>query len=160
MRKLIPLLFSLSLLTACSTSNQQSGQQFGNSESTALATSSKSNLPQVSHALDGLSFDGSVRARGIIGLFSVNGNLSFADGQLIWTVKDSKDTGPYHTTEVEGGLNFNAKLSIENNEQVEWSGFYDGKTLHNVYAVWTRNKGDFVHDLFLPKQVTLDFTLK
>lgn len=159
MRKLTSILISMAMLAACSTGSQQSGQQFGNTES-AMVSSNSSKPLQVSHTLDGLAFDGKVRARGIIGLFSVKGILSFADGQLIWAVKDSQDIGPYQTTEVEGGINFKAHLSIENNEQVVWSGFYDGKTLHNAHAVWTRVKGDFVHDLLLPEQVTLDFTPK
>jgi hypothetical protein len=155
MRKLIPMLFSLVMLSACSASSQHSGIN-----EPVMVMPEPGKPKQVSHALDGLTFDGSVRARGIIGLFSVKGNLSFANGQLIWAVKDSKDIGPYQITEVEGGISFKANLTIENNEQVEWSGFYDGNTLYDVQAIWTRNKGDFVHDLFLPKQVTLDFTLK
>lgn len=153
MRRFTPMLVSLFLLSACSTGSQHSV----GTEQTILSLNSETPL-QTSHMLDGKSFDGSIRARGIIGLFSVKGKLSFDDGMLVWTVKESKDIGPYQASEVEDGINFTAQLSIENNETVEWSGLFDGQSVQNVQAVWTRQKGDFVHDLLLPKQVTLDFT--
>ena len=108
--------------------------------------------------LENKSFSGSVRAKGIIGLFKVDGRLSFENGFLIWSTGDSKDIGEFEIHEHPKGIKFSATLSIENNEKVEWSGIYDGVSLYDVEAVWTRNEGDFIHDLLLPDVVTLVFT--
>ncbi|MBT8142620.1 MAG: hypothetical protein HKN88_05480 [Gammaproteobacteria bacterium] len=149
------MLVSLAMLSACSTGNQHSG----NSE--PLLVSSDPDKPmQVSHTLDGQSYDGSIRAKGIMGLISVKGTLSFDDGMLVWEAKGSKDTAPYETLAVEGGMAFAATAVIENNETVAWSGIVDGDQLKNARAIWTRQKGDLVHDLLLPDQVTMLFTPK
>ena len=108
--------------------------------------------------LDGLTVPGSIRARGVFGMFSVRGTLSFRDGELIWTARGDEDTGPYLLTETDGQFAFSAEHSIENDERVRWSGSSNGQTVSNVTAVWTRAEGDWVHDLFLPEQVTLEFT--
>ncbi len=108
-------------------------------------------------ALDGLAFEGRVRARGLIGLFSVRGRLAFDAGALSWTVGASTDTGPYSVREIDGVLEFTAEHVLENDERALWTGRYDGSTVREVTIVWTREDGDFIHDLFLPSRVTLDF---
>jgi hypothetical protein len=47
---------------------------------------------------------------------------------------------------------------LKNGEHVEWIGVFDGEFVTDAQAVWTRKEGDFVHDLLLPKEVTLAFT--
>ncbi len=112
------------------------------------------------NALDGKSFDGSIRAKGVIGIVSVKGTLAFENGQLIWMVNGSKDIAPYQVDHVEGELVFSAQAPAENGEFVNWSGTFDGETIHNVTAKWTRVEGDIIHDLFLPDVVTMVFTPK
>jgi hypothetical protein len=109
-------------------------------------------------ALDGLIVHGRIRAQGIFGLMSVPGTLSFQNGRLLWTVEGSMDSGPYQLVGSDGACSFSARHAIENGEQVQWSGWSDGWTVTDVTAVWTRTRGDFVHDLLLPEQVTLEFT--
>lgn len=108
--------------------------------------------------LENKSFKGSVKAKGIAGLFSVNGHLSFEKGLLIWSTDDSTDIGKFEIHEHQDGIQFKATITTVNNEKVEWSGIYDGDSLYGVEALWTRNKGDFFHDLLLPDVVTLVFT--
>jgi hypothetical protein len=109
-------------------------------------------------ALDGLSVDGHVRARGLAGLFSAPGTLSFRDGLLVWTARGTRDAGAYRVRPVPGGLAFRAEHALANGERAVWAGRHDGTRLHNVSAVWYRVEGDWIHDLFLPDAVTLDFT--
>ncbi len=108
--------------------------------------------------LEGRSFEGTVRAKGILGLMSVKGTLSFLNGNLVWEARGEKDVGRYQVEVKDNELYFTAFLTIENDETVEWSGIFDGHSLHRVEAVWTRVEGDFVHDMLLPEQVILVFT--
>lgn len=109
--------------------------------------------------LEGESFDGRIRARGILGLFRVRGTLSFDDGLLVWSARGSNESAPYEVERHGGLLRFSATVDVEGGSHVDWSGTYDGKTLLEVRAVWTRvDEDDFVHDLFLPDVVTLIFT--
>lgn len=107
--------------------------------------------------LDNKSFPGCVRASGIVGLFCVDGVLSFKGGQLYWSVEDSVDKADYLLKPGEGFINFSASYTIENNETVDWSGKYNGTRVYDVQAVWTRQPGDWIHDLFLPDVVTMKF---
>ncbi len=108
--------------------------------------------------LDGIVVPGSIRARGVFGMFRVGGTLSFRDGMLIWAARGEENAGPYSLTGTDGQFEFSAEHLIENDEHVRWSGSFDGQTATNVTAVWTRVEGDWVHDLLLPEQVTLEFT--
>ncbi len=109
-------------------------------------------------SLEGKSFPGSIRAKGLIGLVSVKGTLSFNEGSLVWTVDSTNDTAPYKLEEFDGSVKFTSRMPTQDGEYVDWSGVYDGKTLSDVTALWTRGKGDFIHDLLLPDVVTLVFT--
>lgn len=111
----------------------------------------------VESRLDGLSIEGRVRARGLIGVFSVPGTLSFQDGDLIWSVRGEDDRGAYRAWPVEDGIRFEARHVIENDETALWTGLYDGERVRDVSIVWTRVEGDFLHDLLLPGEVTLEF---
>lgn len=108
--------------------------------------------------MGGKTFHGKIKADGIYGLIGVKGTLSFEDGFLIWSAKGSHDKIEYSWESVDGGIKFYAKAPIGNGETIEWSGVYDGKTIINVKAAWTRQKGDFIHDLLLPDVLTLTFT--
>ncbi|MEE2565231.1 hypothetical protein [Hyphobacterium marinum] len=109
-------------------------------------------------SLDGLSVDGRIRARGIIGLFSVPGTLSFEDGDLFWATRGEVDSGPYSTRPGTGVIEFHAEHMTPEGDIVVWSGRYADGRFHDVTAVWTRVAGDAVHDLFLPDDVVLNFT--
>lgn len=108
--------------------------------------------------IDGLEVDGRIRARGVMGLVSVPGTLSFREGLLVWAAQDTIDCTPYTLTPVEDGYHFAAQYRIENDEHVSWSGWTDGQTVRDVTAIWTRVEGDFIHDLLLPERVTMRFT--
>ncbi len=118
----------------------------------------RASIDQSLESLDGLVVPGKIRARGITGVFSVRGTLSFREGMLVWTVEGDEDVGAYSLIKRDGYVKFAAEHFIENNERVVWSGNSNGETVTDVTAVWTRVKGDFVHDVFLPAQVTLEFT--
>lgn len=108
--------------------------------------------------LDGRSFPGRIRAEGSVGLVSVQGTLSFKEGRLIWAAKDSKDSAPYQKKITDGQVRFTARVEQPSGATVDWSGAFDGDSVSNVKAVWTRAKDDdFFHDLFLPAVVTLIF---
>jgi len=117
-----------------------------------------SNAGNNSFVLDGNSFNGTIKADGIYGLFGVQGTLSFENGFLFWTVGDSVDKMQYSVTQINSVLQFSASATIENGENIEWVGIYDGNQLCEVKARWTRVKGDFIHDLLLPDILTLTFT--
>jgi hypothetical protein len=108
-------------------------------------------------SIDGLEVEGRIRARGVVGLVSVPGTLSFRDGALVWAAQDTIDCSTYNLTPAEDGYRFAAEYRIENDEHVSWSGWTDGLAVRDVTAVWTRVEGDFIHDLLLPEQVTLHF---
>lgn len=110
--------------------------------------------------LDNKTFNGCVRASGIVGLICVDGVLSFKNGQLYWTVDDSVDKANFQLTPAEDFVSFSASYTIENNESVEWSGKYNGTIVYDVKALWTRQPGDWVHDMFLPDVVTMMFKPK
>ena len=107
--------------------------------------------------LEGRAFSGKIRARGIVGLISVAGQLSFQNGSLIWDVEGAKDVGPYQLVERDGNIAFTAVHELDNGESVLWAGIWNGEEITNVTAQWTRVEGDFLHDLLLPDQVMLDF---
>lgn len=111
--------------------------------------------------LEGKSFQGRVRADGIFGLFSVKGTLSFKDGLLIWSAKGSDESAPYETESLDGLLKFTSRVPGESGTYVDWSGTYDGHSVNDVRAIWTRaGEDDFIHDLFLPDVVSLVFKQK
>lgn len=108
--------------------------------------------------LENQRFSGSIRAKGVFGLVAVKGELSFDNGSLCWTVEQSSDCAPYRTEVENGPQKFYASYRIENDERVEWSGTFNGNSISQVTALWTRTSGDFIHDLFLPKKVMMKFT--
>lgn len=108
--------------------------------------------------LAGQSFAGEVRAKGIYGLVGVNGNLTFESGKLVWATKDSSESGDYEINYKDGLWHFSSYYTIENEEGVQWRGKFDGEKLMDVEIIWSRQPGDWVHDLLLPKQLTLTFT--
>lgn len=114
--------------------------------------------PATRAGLDGRSISGRIRARGPAGLISVPGTLSFRDGNLVWSARGSEDSGPYQWRETGDAIEFRAEHVIENGEQAIWSGRFDGTRFHDVTAVWIRVEGDWVHDLFLPDRVVMEFT--
>lgn len=108
--------------------------------------------------LEGKSFQGRIRAKGVIGLFSVKGTLSFKDGLLVWSAKGSEDSAPYETEEMDGVSRFTSRVPGKDGGHVEWTGAYDGEAVSDVKAIWTRaEEDDFFHNLFLPDVVTLVF---
>ncbi len=108
--------------------------------------------------LDGNSFEGSIKAKGIIGFISVKGTLSFINGNLNWIVGEEIDSAPYKITKKNGTFHFTSNVINNDGDVVNWSGHYDGNTVTHVEAVWIREKGDFIHDLLLPNKVTLLFS--
>ena len=77
---------------------------------------------------------------------------------LIWSAKGSEDSAPYEVEEKDGFLRFSSQVPADGGTHVDWSGTYDGESVRNVQAVWTRTEeDDFVHDIFLPDVVTLVF---
>ena len=112
-------------------------------------------VPVADHA-----FDGKIYAEGVyslFGLIKVSGTLSFSDSLLYWSAKGSLDSIPYQWRIIDDHLMFTATAVIENDETIAWRGFYDGKQLEDVQAIWTRQEGDSVHDFFLPETVTMIF---
>lgn len=129
----------------------------------ASETSTQGSVNREPLILDGRSFDGRIRAKGIWGVFSHQGNIEFKQGKLIWKVNEAdKDYAPatYTTQRVGDKLVFSALMLGKNGDQVIWSGTYDGKTLSEVTAKWKRQKGDWVHDALLPDVVTMIFRAK
>lgn len=131
----------------------------------ALAPAAVADTGAVSGAdrLDGKSFHGSIRAKGVLGLFSRDGTLAFEDGLVAWTVDadDDPDEYPpaaYSVSELNGSIVFEARMTAEDGGTVDWSGVYADQQLSDVQAVWIRAGGDFIHDLLLPDVVTMVFT--
>lgn len=122
--------------------------------STALANSSQ---VEESLSLEGRVFKGKIRAQGFLGLFKVAGTLSFQDNFLTWRVDDEIDTGLYKITPKNGLIHFSAHVKMANGESVDWQGYFNGTSLMQVRAIWTRIEGDFIHDLILPPVVTMIF---
>ncbi|MBY6203805.1 hypothetical protein [Halomonas denitrificans] len=107
--------------------------------------------------LDGLAVPGEIRAHGVYGAFGVDGVLSFAGGELCWTIDDEQDCAPVEVIRGDGYLRFASEHRGERDERVEWSGRYDGHALSDVTVLWTRVEGDAVHDLLLPERLVLGF---
>lgn len=110
--------------------------------------------------LGGHAFEGKIYAKGIyslFGLIKVKGILSFNDSLLYWSTEGSLDSIPYEWRKIDDHLMFTASAVIENDETIEWRGFYDGDKVEDVHAVWTRKAGDAIHDFFLPDVVTMIF---
>ena len=114
-------------------------------------------MAEPSLSLEGLSYSGSIKAKGIIGLVSVKGTLSFKDGYLKWQAKGNEDSGLYTLQPDEHGVTFKSLVVLDNHEKVIWTGHFDGEHLTQVSAVWHRSPGDAIHDLLLPDKVTLLF---
>lgn len=111
------------------------------------------------YALDGHTFSGNIKAKGLLGLVSVNGDLSFKNGLLYWSTHNEVDSAPYSVTYKNGYVIFKSKLLLTNGTQVDWVGQFDGENIREVLATWHReNENDFIHDLFLPDVVTLTFS--
>lgn len=111
-----------------------------------------------SSGLQDLVVPGRIRARGVYGLFSVAGVLSFQGGRLHWTVDGETESGRYDLSQTADGAWFTADYLTRDGEGVRWSGYVRDCRLRDVTAIWTRKRGDLVHDLLLPRRLTLDFT--
>lgn len=114
-------------------------------------------------SLSDQSFKGKIYAKGVyslFGLIKVEGVLSFSDSLLYWSTNGSLDSIPYQWRVIDDHIMFTASAMIENNETIEWRGFFHGDHVEDVHATWQRQKGDFIHDLFLPNEVTLVFKAK
>ncbi|MCK7593540.1 hypothetical protein [Pseudomarimonas salicorniae] len=110
-------------------------------------------------SLEGRTFDGRIRARGLFGLVRVRGTLSFEAGQLVWQAQGSRETAPYQVETRNGILLFSARVIHPDGSFVDWAGIFDGERLRGVVALWDRSQEkDFIHDLLLPTQVTLEFS--
>ncbi|TPH13581.1 hypothetical protein [Litorilituus lipolyticus] len=119
------------------------------------------NQSQLQLSLEGKSFKGTIKAKGLIGFWGVEGVLSFADGKLIWSAKGSQESAPYLLVHENDMLKFSARLKADGGTFVQWIGFYNGKNVVDVQAKWSRvNEDDFIHDLFLPDIIELEFTPK
>jgi hypothetical protein len=130
--------------------------------STALASFNPiylqiSNQKNETPSLEGKTFKGKVKAKGLLGLFKVSGTLSFQDNLLTWQVDDEVDTGVYKIIPKNGLIHFSAHVKMTSGESVDWQGYFNGTSLIQVSAIWTRVEGDFIHDLFLPPVVTMIF---
>ena len=83
--------------------------------------------------------------------------LVFKERTFAWTAvagPHGYQPTPYETTEEDGRVIFTVRAVREAGDSVDWRGVYDGVSLSNVTAVWTRTEKDFWHDLFLPATVT------
>ncbi len=113
-------------------------------------------------SLDGRSFEGRLRLTGIYRWISGKDTLIFKKGTFSWAggIADGYDPAHYRTTKENGNVIFTVRSKRDGGDYVDWSGVYDGHSLSNVRAVWTRKEKDFGHDLFLPPKVTFTFTQK
>ncbi len=115
---------------------------------------------EISRPLDGQAFEGRYKvASGFYRFISVKLTIIFSDEHFHWLTGPEEGYHPvsYTTTRGNGTLQFTARLARKEGDSVEWSGNWEGKTLTNVSAVWTRLEKDFVHDLFLSSAVKFVF---
>ncbi len=113
-------------------------------------------------SLDGKSFVGKLKAKNTWLRIGVKGSIHFEAGQFYWTTgKKDQDiqTAPYQLHQSGSHVIFTARVpeSLDSQDFVDWQGQYDGHTLSNVQAIWTRVEKDFIHDLMLPELVTFQF---
>ena len=110
--------------------------------------------------LDGKSFKGQIRAKGILGLFKSRERLIFEDGYLTATAGGSPVTLPYQIVQINGKNKFTALGPTDyDGGTLEWKGTFTGASLENVKGYWHRGtEGHFFHDLLLPDVVTWVFT--
>ena len=128
---------------------------------TILGASSNKNLLDNSElfSLDGKTFHGQVRAKGILSIFKGRNILKFNNGFLTWSDGSSIETGEYQIIKKDNMIQFTAQTPLKyDGGIVLWEGFYNGKILIDVQANWVRGeKGHFLHDLLLPDIVTWKF---
>lgn len=72
--------------------------------------------------LEGKSFHGRIRAKGIIGLFGVKGTLTFKDGLMVWSAKGSEDSAYYEIEEMDGIQKFTSHVLAKGGTYVDWGG--------------------------------------
>ena len=115
------------------------------------------------NALDGKSFVGKIRGTGLFSLIAIKSTLEFKQGTFTWTRGEDFKPAPYKTAAEDGKIIFTAhavgKEGVYADDYVDWRGIYDGESLRDVRAVWTRKEGsgDWLHDLLLPEVVTFVF---
>ena len=113
--------------------------------------------------LDGRSFDGLLKAKGLLELMRGRTSLDFEQGTLAWSAGEDFAPAPYETRRQDGLLVFTARASGRPDGQypddhVDWSGVYDGESVRDVEAVWTRGKGrSRLLDVLLPGVVCFVF---
>ncbi len=140
----------ITLLLLCITSSF-------NAQASTLVSKHFGNIENLDMA--GKSFQGQIRAKGVFGLFSVQGTLIFKSELLIWQMGDSRESAPYEINKINEALIFTAHMKMADGTYVDWSGVYDGYSLKNVTAIWNRaEENDFIHELFFSDVVELLFT--
>lgn len=117
--------------------------------------------------MDGKSFEGMIRGMGLLGLINSKTTIEFKEGTFAWTKGEDFEPAPYETTEENGKIIFTARAAGKEggdyvDDYVVWSGIYDGESLSDVTAVWTRKKGgsNWLYDFLLPEVVTFIFKQK
>ena len=114
-------------------------------------------------SLDGKSFEGKLKVeKGFFRWITVKETITFKDGNFFWASgeRGGYQPTPYKAKEIVGSVVFTVRSSREEGDYIDWIGTYDGESLKNVTAVWTRIEKDFVHDLLLPQKVTFTFKQK
>jgi hypothetical protein len=116
------------------------------------------------HSLDGKSFDGKIRGTGRLGLMRSKTIIEFKEGTFAWTTGEDFEPAPYETTEENGKIIFTARAAGKEggayvDDYADWSGVYNGESLSDVTAVWTRKEGggNWLYDFLLPEVVTFIF---
>jgi len=112
--------------------------------------------------VEGLQFEGTLKARNTWLRIGVKGHIKFKQGQFIWQVDHEATAGPtatYQTQRVGSLIHFKVTVPVTEHgkDVVQWFGTYDGQQLIGVTAEWTRYDADLIHDLLLPNQVIFDF---
>ena len=111
---------------------------------------------------DGKTFEGRLKvATGFWRWVGSNEKLQFLDGKMIWDSGEGSgyQPGKYTIEQLDGGrIAFNAKVVGMDGDTMVWHGYYDGKKLTKVKAVWTREQENFFYDLILPKKIHWIFT--
>ncbi|MBC8259380.1 MAG: hypothetical protein H8E38_10210 [SAR324 cluster bacterium] len=91
--------------------------------------------------LDGMSFQGELKVvNGFFTWISVDDTIVFEEGNFFWSsgVDGGYKPVPYKIELKNAKIIFTVHSGREEGDYVDWTGFYDGGSLDNVTAVWTR----------------------
>ncbi len=116
-------------------------------------------------SLDGKSFIGELKATNTWLRIGVKGSIHFEAGHFYWATEKNDDdiqTASYRLEPLGDHVIFTARVAEAENSQdfIDWQGQFDGQTVSEVKATWTRIEKDFIHDLMLPDQVIFQFKPK